>query len=69
MLLIAAGSSVPCSGQRVDPVALRIVLPSGGSFTMPNASPVTGPELTRDGGLATCRGSLYGQSPILIAHN
>lgn len=72
LLLIAAGAhpddpAVACAGHRVDPAALRITLATGGSITMRNAAASPGPELTRDGGLTTCRGSLAGQSPMLIA--
>jgi hypothetical protein len=74
LLLIAAGThpndpSLACPGQQIDPAAFRIVLASGASITTPNASASHGPALTRDGGLMICRGSLGGQSPILIARN
>ncbi|HEY3033992.1 MAG TPA: hypothetical protein VGJ54_04960 [Streptosporangiaceae bacterium] len=73
MLLIAAGAhpngpGLSCPAQHIDPATWRITLASGGSITTPNASPATGPALTRDGGLTTCRGRLGGQSPILITH-
>jgi hypothetical protein len=72
LLLIGTGAhssdpALACAGHRVDPAVLRITLASGGSITLPNATAVPGPELTRDGGLTTCRGSLQGQSPMLIA--
>lgn len=72
MLLIAAGAdpsnpALACPGHRVDPAVWRVTLASGGSVSTPNESAVSGPALTSDGGLATCRGSLGSQSPLLIA--
>jgi hypothetical protein len=71
MLLIAAGAhpsdpALACPGLHVDPAIWRITLASGGSLTTPNASAASGPALTRDGGLTTCRGNLYRQSPMSI---
>ncbi len=72
MLLIAAGThpndpGLACPGHHIDPATWRIALGSGGSITIPNSSAASGPALTRAGGLTTCRGKVYDQSPILIA--
>ena len=71
MLLIAAGThpndpGLACPGHQINPATWRIALGSRGSITTPNSSAASGPALTRDGGLTTCRGKVYGQSPMLI---
>jgi hypothetical protein len=72
MLLMATGThpndpGLACHGHHTDPAAWRITLGTGGSITTPNSSAASGPALTRHGGLTTCRGEVYGQSPMLIS--
>lgn len=71
LLLIAAGThpaGAPLrSGHHVDPAAFRVTLASGGSVSTRNASSTRGPALTGDGGLLTCRGRLFGQSPVTVS--
>ena len=69
LLLTAAGAhpaSAPCRGHQVKPAAWRIDI-GPGSLTARNASQVSGPALTADGGLVTCRGRLGGQSQLSVS--
>jgi hypothetical protein len=70
LLLMAAGAhpapGAPCTGHQVNPAVWRIGIGEG-SLTAPNASKASGPALTVDGGLVTCRGRLGGQSPLSVS--